>query len=97
MGSSVGISKVKSSETLAAAIEEALMYDKRIVVEKGLERPREIELAVLGNNEPIVSIAGEIIPDIKHEFYSYESKYTDGGADLTIPAHITSEKLLELQ
>jgi D-alanine-D-alanine ligase len=97
MGSSVGISKVKSRETLIAAIEEALIYDKRIVVEKGLNRPREIELAVLGNDEPMVSIAGEIMPDIKHEFYSYESKYTEGGADLTIPAHISADTLQELQ
>ncbi len=97
MGSSVGISKVKSYETLVVAIQEALVYDQRIVVEKGLERPREVELAVLGNDEPMVSIAGEITPDIKHEFYSYESKYTDGGADLQIPANISTEQLLELQ
>jgi D-alanine-D-alanine ligase len=57
MGSSVGISKVKSSEALVAAIEEAIVYDTRIVVEKGLNRPREIELAVLGNDKPVVSIA----------------------------------------
>ncbi|MFA6080393.1 MAG: D-alanine--D-alanine ligase family protein [Candidatus Gracilibacteria bacterium] len=97
MGSSVGISKVKSSEALVAAIEEAIVYDTRIVVEKGLNRPREIELAVLGNDKPVVSIAGEIMPDIKHEFYSYESKYTDGGADLQIPANISPEMLAELQ
>lgn len=97
MGSSVGISKVKSRETLIAAVQEALIYDKRIVVEKGLNRPREVELAVLGNDEPIVSIAWEIMPDIKHEFYSYESKYTEGGADLTIPANISPETLRELQ
>lgn len=97
MGSSVGISKVKSRETLTGAIEEALIYDKRIVVEKGLNRPREVELAVLGNDEPLVSIAGEIMPDIKHEFYSYESKYTEGWAELMIPANISSEQLLELQ
>lgn len=97
MGSSVGISKVKSYETLVVAIQEALVYDQRIVVEKGLNRPREVELAVLGNDEPMVSIAGEITPDIKHEFYSYESKYTDGGADLQIPANISAEQLLELQ
>jgi D-alanine-D-alanine ligase len=97
MGSSVGISKVKSYDLLITAIEEALMYDVRIVVEKGLERPREVELAVLGNDEPMVSIAGEITPDSKHEFYSYESKYTDGGADLHIPANISDEQLTELQ
>ncbi len=97
MGSSVGISKVKNSDTLVSAIEEALQYDARIVVEKWLNRPREIELAVLGNDDPRVSIAGEITPDIKHEFYSYESKYTEGGADLMIPANISAEKLTELQ
>jgi len=97
MGSSVGISKVKSRETLLIAIEEAIIYDSRIVVEKWLERPREVELAVLGNNEPMVSIAGEIMPDIKHEFYSYESKYTEGGAALQIPADISPAMLIELQ
>jgi len=97
MGSSVGISKVTSPETLILAIEEALKYDTRIVVEKWLNRPREIELAVLGNDDPIVSIAGEITPDIKHEFYSYESKYTEGGADLTIPANVSPDTLQELQ
>ena len=97
LGSSVGISKVKSRETLDAAVMEALSHDRRIVVEAGLDRPREIELAVLGNDEPMVSIAGEITPDMKHEFYSYESKYTDGGADLQIPAMISPEMLTELQ
>ena len=62
-----------------------------------MERPREIELAVLGNDEPMVSIAGEIMPDIKHEFYSYESKYTEGGAALQIPADISPAMLSELQ
>lgn len=97
MGSSVGISKVKSYDSLVAAIREALIYDARIVVEKWLERPREVELAVLGNDDPIVSIAWEITPDIKHEFYSYESKYTEGGAQLQIPANISADQLVELQ
>lgn len=95
--SSVGISKVKSHNQLDEALKEWFKYDRRIVIEKWLERPREIEIAVLGNDEPIVSIAGEITPDKKHEFYSYESKYTDGGAELEIPAKIPQKLLKKLQ
>lgn len=97
LGSSVGISKVHNESELETALAEAYQYDRRIVVEKWLDRPREIEIAVLGNDEPIVSTAGEITPDVKHEFYSYESKYTDGWATLQIPAKISDKLLKKLQ
>jgi D-alanine-D-alanine ligase len=85
-GSSVGIKKVKEQEALAGAIDFALQFDMRIMIEKAVDC-REIECAVLGNDEPEASILGEIIPN--HEFYSYEAKYIDPqGAKMNIPAQI---------
>jgi D-alanine-D-alanine ligase len=85
-GSSVGIKKVKEQEALAGAIDFALQFDIRIMIEKAIEC-REIECAVLGNEEPTASVLGEIIPN--HEFYSYEAKYIDPqGAKMSIPAPI---------
>ncbi|MEZ5287693.1 MAG: D-alanine--D-alanine ligase family protein [Vicinamibacterales bacterium] len=72
LGSSVGISKVKAADTLAAAVEEALSFDRKVIVEAGVPDPREIECAVLGNDDPIASVPGEIVPS--REFYDYESK-----------------------
>jgi D-alanine-D-alanine ligase len=85
-GSSVGISKVKNSEMLEKAIDEAFLWDNKILIEKGINA-REIEFSVIGNYNPESSIPGEIRP--KHEFYSYEAKYIDSdGAELLIPADI---------
>jgi len=90
LGSSVGVSKVKGREQLAAGIEAALAYDNKIVIEKGLAI-REIECAVLGNEAPQASIPGEICP--RSEFYSYEAKYIDAdGATLKIPAPLSPEQ-----
>ena len=91
MGSSVGVSKVKTPADLPIAIESALQYDTKVLVEKAIDC-REIEVAVLQSlqigDAPIVSIAGEIVP--RHEFYSYEAKYLDeNGAGLSIPANLT--------
>ncbi len=83
MGSSVGVSKVHGPGELAAAVDLALSYDEWIVVEEAVVG-REIELAVLGNLDPQVSVPGEIIPGA--EFYDYEDKYHDGRAELVIPA-----------
>jgi len=84
LGSSVGISKVKSEQELPAAVDTALAYDNKILVEKGLDA-REIECAVLGNEAPQASVPGEISP--RAEFYSYAAKYLDeNGAVLQIPA-----------
>jgi len=98
-GSSVGIRKVKHAENLTAAINNAFLYDTKILIEKALT-VREIELSVLENLDygkpPLVSVAGEVVPN--HEFYSYEAKYLDeNGAQLLIPAPLSSEKMQEAQ
>ena len=85
-GSSVGVKKVKKKEMLAQAMKFAFQFDTRVMIEKAVDC-REIECAVLGNEKPVASILGEIIP--QHEFYSYEAKYIDPeGAKLIIPAQI---------
>lgn len=90
LGSSVGITKVKKKSKLRSALKEAFSYDNKILIEENIEG-REIECAVMGNEDPIASVPGEIIP--RHEFYSYEAKYIDEkGAALDIPAKI-SQKL----
>jgi D-alanine-D-alanine ligase len=87
LGSSVGISKVKTRDDLAAAVATALAYDDKVLIEKGIQG-REIECAVLGNEDPQASVPGEICPHA--EFYSYEAKYVDeNGAALRIPAPLT--------
>lgn len=85
MGSSVGVSKVKSASELSAAIEVALQYDEWVVVEEAVVG-REVECAVLGLLEPRASVVGEIVP--KAEFYDYDDKYSGEGADLVIPADL---------
>lgn len=90
MGSSVGISKTKNRAELQKAIENALLYDTKILAEKFIDG-REIECAVLGNFHASASTPGEIIPS--REFYDYESKYMDGDASrVVIPAEITAEQ-----
>ena len=91
LGSSVGISKCADREELGEGLALAARYDRRLLVEQGLERPREIEVAVLGNDEPKASVAGEIVPHEQFAFYDYESKYTADQADLLIPAPLGEE------
>lgn len=97
-GSSIGISKVKSSTELAAAIDEAFKFDNKILIEKGL-RVLELEVAVLeamDGCEPIASVVGEVKPS--HEFYSYDAKYLDDhGAELCIPATVNETIRQEAQ
>lgn len=88
LGSSVGISKCASREELKRAIHLALDYDRKVIVEEGITG-REIEVAVLGNDDPQCSVAGEIVP--KADFYDYEAKYEDDSTDLLIPADISEE------
>jgi D-alanine-D-alanine ligase len=83
LGSSVGITKCNRRADLGEALLEAASYDRRVLVERGLQA-REIEVAVLGNDDPQASIPGEVLPS--REFYSYESKYVDGTSGLLIPA-----------
>ncbi|MFJ8513928.1 D-alanine--D-alanine ligase [Lysinibacillus xylanilyticus] len=94
LGSSVGINKATNREELVKAIEIALQYDRKIVIEQGIVA-REIELAVLGNDFPEVSVPGEIKPVT--EFYDYDSKYKDGSTALIIPAALPTETVSSLQ
>ena len=95
LGSSVGITKVKAPEQLPAAVATALEYDNKILIEKGIDG-REIECAVLGNDDPQASVPGEICPHA--EFYSYEAKYIDEhGAALRIPAPLTPDQTQAVQ
>lgn len=90
LGSSVGISKATNREELLKGIEEALKYDSRIVLEQGIDA-REIEVAVLGNDEVKASIAGEIKP--AKDFYDYEDKYINGTSTYDIPANISEDNM----
>ena len=94
LGSSVGISKASNRQELIKAIEVALQFDRKIVVEQGIVA-REIELAVLGNDFPEVSVPGEIKP--MTEFYDYDSKYKDGSTALIIPAELSTEVVTSLK
>jgi D-alanine-D-alanine ligase len=94
MGSSVGISKVHGVEEFAAAMDLAATHDRRIVIERGIVG-REIEIAVLGNDEPIASVAGEVRP--QGEYYDYNAKYMDDTAELIIPAPMDPELLVHMQ
>ena len=97
LGSSVGITKVHAIGELDAGMREAFRYATKAVVEQGLDDIREIECAVLGNDEPVASIAGEIIPT-GHEFYDYEAKYLDeAGARLEIPADVKPDLMERVQ
>ncbi|ABG53218.1 D-alanine--D-alanine ligase [Trichodesmium erythraeum IMS101] len=86
LGSSVGIAKVRSRSELETALDNAASYDRRIIVEAGVEA-KELECAVLGNDMPKASIVGEIT--YNSDFYDYETKYTEGKADLHIPARVS--------
>jgi len=88
LGSSVGITKCNNRADLGEGLKEAATYDRRILVERGVNA-REIEVSVLGNDEPLASIPGEVLPS--REFYSYESKYMDGTSSLLIPAPLPAE------
>jgi D-alanine-D-alanine ligase len=95
LGSSVGISKVKTEAELAPAIEAALEFDRKIVVEAAVPEAREIECAVLGNDRPEASIPGEVIPS--REFYDYEAKYLDESSRTVIPADLTPKQVADVQ
>lgn len=88
-GSSVGISKCKNRGQLQTAFQEAFRYDRKVIVEEAIVG-REVEIGVIGNDEPICSVVGEIVP--KKEFYDYEAKYVDGNTELVIPANITNKE-----
>jgi D-alanine-D-alanine ligase len=94
LGSSVGISKVNAPEELAPALELAFRHDSKVVVEEMVEG-REVEIGVLGNDEPLVSLPGEI--KIAAEWYDFDAKYTPGAMQLDVPAQVGPEVTEALQ
>jgi len=88
LGSSVGISKAHNRQELRAALNEAARYDRKLVIEMAVDA-REIEVSVLGNDQPVASMPGEIVPC--NEFYDYAAKYIDQGSEVLIPAPIPPE------
>jgi D-alanine-D-alanine ligase len=95
LGSSVGISKARSDAELTVAMDLALQFDRKIVIEAAVPDAREIECAVLGNDEPRASVPGEIIPS--REFYDYEAKYLDEASELLIPAPLSAAETARIQ
>src|SRR3984885_7285345 len=99
LGSSVGISKAHDRKELGPAIEEAAKFDRKIVIEEGVggkkHKAREIECAVLGNDDPKASVAGEIVPC--KEFYDYDAKYLAEGSEANIPAKLTKSQTKRVQ
>lgn len=88
LGSSVGISKASNRDELIQAIKEAFLYDRKVIIEENINA-REVEVAVLGNDEPEASVVGEIVSS--NEFYDYKAKYIDGKSSMIIPAEIPQE------
>ena len=94
----MGISKAHNAKELPAAIEMSAQFDRKIVVEQGVGgkgKARELEVAVLGNDEPEASVVGEVVP-IK-EFYDYEAKYLSEGSDLIVPAKLTKAQTKQVR
>ncbi|MCL4415139.1 MAG: D-alanine--D-alanine ligase [Actinobacteria bacterium] len=97
MGSSVGINKANNIQQLKKAIKDAFLYDTKILIEENVDG-REIECAVLGNDDPKASLPGEVMPSKKHSFYSYAAKYIDEkGANLLIPAKLNLNQVKKIQ
>lgn len=95
LGSSVGISKAKDHKQLRRAIDFACTYDRKVLVEQGVRQAREIEVSVLGNDDPIASVPGEVVPC--NEFYDYEAKYLDDRSQLLVPAVLSAAQVKEIQ
>jgi len=93
-GSSIGVTKVKDDNELAAAIESAFRFDEKVLVERGIDA-REIEVSVLGNDDPQASVPGEVVAG--REFYDYTDKYIEDRSSLVIPAKLPKEKSEELR
>jgi len=93
-GSSVGITKAHNKSELIFGVEEALKYDRKVLVEEAINA-REIEVAILGNDYPQASIPGEVIP--AKEFYDYEAKYKSEASKLLIPASLSDDKLQKVK
>ncbi len=89
LGSSIGITKARDRRSLEAALAEAARYDRKILVEEAVPEAREIECSVLGNDDPVASVPGEVVPS--NEFYDYAAKYIDGKSELIIPAPLVAD------
>jgi D-alanine-D-alanine ligase len=97
LGSSIGIELVEEPQRLRGALEQAFRFGRKAVLERSVAGARELEVSVLGNDDPVASVAGEIVPR-DHAFYDYEAKYLDEhGAELLIPAELPPETLEEIQ
>ncbi|MFS0840474.1 D-alanine--D-alanine ligase [Paenibacillus sp. 1P03SA] len=94
LGSSVGISKARNRQELIEAVEYAFQFDRKVIVEEFVDA-REIEVAILGNEEPLASVAGEIVSS--SEFYDYKAKYVDGKSTMVIPADLPEETAAQIQ
>lgn len=96
LGSSIGITKVHDPTELREAMEEAARHDRKVLVEEAIVG-QELEVSVLGNDDPVASIVGEVVPGGEHEFYDFEAKYVDETSELKIPADIPTESVSEVQ
>jgi len=94
-GSSVGISKAHDKKELLEALKMAIDYDRKVIIEQGINDIREVECSVLGNDEPIASVPGEIVPS--NEFYDYNAKYVDGKSEAIIPAKLPKRVIEDIR
>jgi len=94
-GSSVGVGKCHNRQELIAGINDAARYDRKVIVEQGIENILEVEVAVLGNDNPKASVPGEIVPS--NEFYDYDAKYVDGKSQAIIPANLPPKIIAEIR
>ncbi len=95
LGSSVGITKCRNRSDLYEGVMEAARFDRRILIERGLQKPRELEVSVLGNDNPEASMVGEIVPG--DDFYTYSAKYISDNSQLLIPAPLSTELSEEIR
>lgn len=87
LGSSIGITRVASLDDMESALVTAARYNRRVIVEEAVDKPIEVEVAILGNESPLASVPGEVSPSFS-EFYDYESKYSNGKSEIFIPARL---------
>jgi D-alanine-D-alanine ligase len=95
LGSSVGITRVRRASGLSSALEHAFEFDRKAIVERAVRNPREIEVSVLGNDEPQASLPGEVIP--AREFYDYRAKYLEDSTRFIVPAKLRPRQTRRLQ
>ncbi|MEI6289556.1 MAG: D-alanine--D-alanine ligase family protein [Chloroflexota bacterium] len=95
LGSSVGVTKCRTRSDAAEGLQEAARFDRRILIERGISNPREIEVSIIGNDQPQASIPGEIIPGA--DFYSYDAKYISDNSRLCIPAELSEKQVKDIQ